>query len=119
MKLNHGSARRKGFTPPQREQLLEEFERDPVSALEFAAQHGLGVSTLYHWRRRCRPAPRVASGKTAPTHGAFQQVSLADVFGGGHWAGEVRLPDGTELRWNNQASTTVLQNLLGDLRRPC
>jgi hypothetical protein len=35
------------------------------------------------------------------------------------WTAEVRLADGTELRWNEAARPATLQDILRQLRRPC
>jgi transposase-like protein len=99
---------------------LEEFEGGPLTAAEFASQHGLAVSTLYNWCRRSRRPRTGAPGQPPPAPRAFQQVSLAEVFSAGsHWVAEVSLPDGTQVRWKSQASVPMLQDLLAKLRRSC
>jgi transposase-like protein len=50
MKFNDRS--RPHFNPQQRGQLLKEFARNPGSARDFAARHGIAASTLYRWQRR-------------------------------------------------------------------
>ena len=120
MKRNHTSLARQRFTAQQRSHLLNEFEGRPGTASEFAARHGIGTSTLFNWLRRRRREPAQAVGPAGPTQAPFQQVSLAEVLGtGGQWAGEVRLPDGTQLRWTSQTSPGVLQQVLAQLRRSC
>ncbi|SRR6266540_4413567 len=120
MKLNHGvSPPRQRFSPQQRSLLLEQFGRSPLSAAEFAAQHGVGVSTLYHWRRRTR-GPRRLTGPAQPAQAMFQSIPLGQVLGAvSSWVGEVSLPDGTQLRWNTQFPVAALQEVLTQLRRPC
>jgi len=99
--------------------LLEQFDRSQLMAAEFAARHGVGVSTLYNWRRRTRRARRPI-GTTQPAQAMFQSIPLGQVLGAtGSWVGEVSLPDGTQLRWNTQLSGAVLQEVLTQLRRPC
>lgn len=46
-------------SPPQREALLDEFERSGVSAMAFCKRHGLVYPTFASWvqKRRGRPAP--------------------------------------------------------------
>ncbi len=115
MKLNgKGSEGRQRLTPEQRAQLVEQFETRRVSTETFAAQHGVGVSTLYYWQRRSRkgkvPAPRVP----------LREVSLSEVMrSGSNWIGEVQLPEGTCVRWNNSLSASALGEVLRQLRRPC
>ena len=120
MKFNHGVPRRRPrLSPQQRSSLLEEFERSPLAAAEFAARHGVGVSTLYHWRRRTGGSRR-RTDAAQPAQAMFQSIPLGQVLGAtGSWVGEVSLPDGTQLRWNTQLSGAVLQEVLTQLRRPC
>lgn len=44
----------------RREALLDEYERQGVSAAEFAAHIGVKCSTFYHWKR-CRDRKRAAA----------------------------------------------------------
>jgi hypothetical protein len=119
MKLNHASGPRQQFSPQRRSALLEQFDRSQVAAADFAAQHGVGVSTLYAWRRRA-VGPRRPKTTVEPPQATFQSIPLGQVLGvAGAWAGEVSLPDGTQLRWNPQLSIATLQELLAHLRRPC
>jgi len=120
MKRNHGAPlTRQEFSPQQRSLLLEQFEQSRLAAADFAARHGVGVSTLYAWRRRAEGTQRsVATAQPAPA--LFQSIPLGQVLGATSlWVGEVSLPDGTQLRWNTQLSGTVLQEVLTQLRRPC
>jgi hypothetical protein len=97
------------------------FDASQTSAQEFAAQHHLTVSTLKRWLREARHRKGVGSPRKPRVKGAaFQQVSLAHVLGASEsWVGEVRMPDGTLLRWSSTTGVTTLRQLLGDLRRPC
>jgi hypothetical protein len=120
MKRNHTSPPRQRFTAQQRSQLLNEFEDRTGTASEFAARHGIGTSTLFNWLRQSRQAPVGPSVQAGPPQSPFQQVSLAEVLGGGdHWTGEVRLPDGTQLRWSFQTTPALLHELLAHLRQSC
>ena len=120
MKLNRGvSPHRQRFSPQQRSLLLEQFGRSSLAAVEFAAQHGVGVSTLYNWRRRSEVIRR-PTATAQPAQAIFQSIPLGQVLGAtGSWVGEVSLPDGTQLRWNAQLSGAALQEVLTQLRRPC
>ena len=120
MKRNHTSLSRHRFTAQQRVHLLNEFEGRQGTASEFAARHGIGTSTLFNWLRQSRRASTGPSGPAGPTQAPFQQVSLAEVVGAaGQWAGEVRLPDGTQLRWSSQTTPALLHELLAHLRQSC
>jgi transposase-like protein len=120
MKLNHGvPVRRRRFSPQQRSLILDQFERSPLAAAEFAVRHGVGVSTLYHWRRRSEVLRR-PTAPSRPAQAVFQSIPLGQVLGAtSSWVGEVSLPDGTQLRWNSQLSAAALQEVLAHLRRPC
>jgi hypothetical protein len=48
----------------------------------------------------------------------FKEMAVSEVLGT-QWSGEVRLPDGTELRWRHPPPPAALQELLGYLRRSC
>ena len=116
MNLTDGPRRR--FNSQQRAQLLKQFASNPGPAREFAARHGVAASTLYRWQRRphlLKPTPQ-ANGQTSLE--LFKQVAISEVLGT-QWSGEVRLPDGTEVRWRHPAPVAALQELLGYLRGSC
>ena len=50
------SSVRKHSTPAQRNQILRRYQRSQLTQKEFAAQAGLGVSTLQSWLRQAAPA---------------------------------------------------------------
>ena len=53
---------RQHFTPAQRAQILQDYHRAQLSQKEFAAQAGIGVTTLQAWLRKAAvaiPEPRV------------------------------------------------------------
>ena len=68
------------MTPAQREKILQAWRASPVPDKEFAAQAGVGVSTLHAWRRKAAvrpPDPRpafvavpnlLAAGPPAPAY---------------------------------------------------
>jgi hypothetical protein len=116
--MNLNSRSRPRFNPQQRAELLKQFDCNPGTAREFAARHGLAASTLYRWQRRphlLKPKPRA---NAQPSPDLFKEVTISEVLGT-QWSGEVRLPDGIQLRWRDPASVATLQELLGYLRRPC
>jgi hypothetical protein len=54
-------ASRQHFTPAQRAQITQDYHRGQLSQKEFAAQAGIGVTTLQSWLRKgasATPAPR-------------------------------------------------------------
>ena len=120
MKRNRTPLLRQRFTPQQRAQLLNEFEGRTGTASEFAAEYGIGTSTIFNWLRQRRSARAGTTGKAGKLRGPFQEVSLAEALGsGGQWAGEVRLPDGTRLRWSSQTAAPLLHEVLDHLRQSC
>lgn len=53
---------RQSFTPEQRARITQDYRRGQLSQKEFAAQAGIGVTTLQSWLRKAAgatPAPRV------------------------------------------------------------
>jgi hypothetical protein len=104
----------------QRTRILEEYERSGLSVPDFAAKHGLAPQTLHGWRHQQRTAATQAALVVPDPTPVFAEVPLPDIFRpSGKWAGELQLPDGTQLRWNPQASLVVLHSLLAQVRRPC
>lgn len=112
--------KRRHYTSRQRAQILEQYERSGLSVRVFAAQHGLCPQTLHGWRHQRRTATAKAGLVVPDPTPVFAEVPLQQIFQpSGNWAGELQLPNGTQLRWNPQASLVVLQSLLTQLRRPC
>ena len=119
MKRLPARACRLRFTVEQRSELIDEFARSGVSVADFAEQHGIGTSTLFAWLRQRRPVAR-ASCKAKPPTSPFQEISLQPALTTpGQWAGEVQLPDGTQLRWSSHATPAVLHEVLAQLRVSC
>ena len=120
MKRDRAIISRQRYTPEQKSQLLDQFERCRLSVAEFAAQHGIVASTLFGWLRRRRRGTGGRRNKPAVASNGFQQVSLASVLStGGPWVGEVQLPDGTQVRWGSQVECSLLHEVLAHLRGPC
>ena len=59
---------RKHRTPAQREKLLQNYRQSQLTQKEFAAQAGIGVSTLHAWLRKApgRPAAGGAAFVAVP-----------------------------------------------------
>ncbi len=101
------------FSEEERAELVAAFVRRECSAQEFANAHAVSVPTLYQWVHRTRSGPGPVGRRLQ-----FQEMAMGSVLGPG-WVGEVQLPDGTQLRWNNQAELSGVQRLLCQLRPPC
>ncbi len=52
------SSLHKHLTPPQREKILQAWRASPLPDKAFAAQAGVGVSTLHAWHRKAAVRPR-------------------------------------------------------------
>ena len=50
--MQNSSCVRKHSTPAQREKILKSYQRSRLTQKEFAAQAGIGVSTLAAWLRK-------------------------------------------------------------------
>lgn len=59
--MQTSSAVRKRLTPAQREKILSAYRRGKLSQREFAAQSGIGLSTLQLWLRKSA-SPRADAG---------------------------------------------------------
>ena len=59
------------FTPAQRRKILAAFERSALSQREFAAQAGIGVSTLALWLRKA----------AVTTEAPSKMIAVPNVFG--------------------------------------
>jgi transposase-like protein len=53
---------RKHSTPAQRDQILRRYQRSQLTQKEFAAQAGIGVSTLQSWLRQAGPPAQEEGG---------------------------------------------------------
>jgi hypothetical protein len=99
----------KRLTSEQRRQLLARYHRSSLSQADFAAGHGLGLSTLGKWLREERCAK-----PTSPAV-SFQELVLPGAGSG--WAVEVVSPQGWTLRLRVVSDLHALAPLLQAL--PC
>jgi transposase-like protein len=101
------SARRQRLTPQQRQRLLARYHRGRLGQREFAARHGVGLSTLAKWlqqeRRAGQPAVR------------FEEVMLPN--SPMRWALEIVNPQGWTVRLAQSSDLETLCPLL--LPLPC
>ena len=94
-------SRRKHVTPAQREKILRAWRASALPDQAFAAQAGVGVSTLHAWRRRAAARPAVpltpfvavpnllAAGPPAPAYRLQWPGGLSLELRAGFAAGEL------------------------------
>jgi transposase-like protein len=97
-------AQRQRLTVHQRQQMLARYHRSPLTQAEFAAQHGIGLSTLGKWLREKGQVPQSA----APVR--FQEVMLPSTTS--QWAVEVVSPQGWTVRLHTASDFEVISALL-------
>jgi transposase-like protein len=105
-KAKTGSGRRR-WTRKQRKGLLARFHESQFTQSEFAAQHGVGLSTLSKWLRLERDG--------VPAKVAFQKMQLPSPVK--PWPIEVVSPQGWMVRLQNGSDVWLLPELLRTL--PC
>lgn len=103
------AAPRRRLTKQQRQRLLACYHRSPLTQAEFAAQHGIGLSTLGKWLREEGQVRQSA----APMR--FQEVMLPSTTS--QWAVEVVNPQGWTVRLHAASDFEVVSPLLPVL--PC
>ena len=91
----------------QRQRLLARYHRSPLTQGEFAAQHGIGLSTLGKWLREEGQVRQSA----APMR--FQEVMLPSTTS--QWAVEVVSPQGWTVRLHATSDFEVMSSLLPGL----
>jgi transposase-like protein len=98
---------RRRRTPKQRQRLVTRFHRSRLTQRDFAARHGIGLSTLNKWLRLERDA--------VPAKVKFQEVRLPTPTP--RWPIEVVSPQGWIIRLQNSSEVQALPQLLRAL--PC
>ena len=98
---------RRRLTTVQRQQLLARFHRSQLNQRDFAARHGIGLSTLSKWVRLERDA--------VPAKIKFQELRLPNPSP--RWPIEVVSPQGWIVRLQNSSEVQTLPQLLQAL--PC
>jgi len=98
---------RRRKTAVQRQELVVRYHQSQLTQRDFAARHGIGLSTLGNWLRRESP-PRLP-------HVKFQEVALPPTIP--RWAVEVVSPQGWLVRLQNSSEVQTLPQLLRAL--PC
>ena len=114
MHVRNGETKKgRRFTPAQRAELIKSYKERTETAREFSQRRQVALCTLHRWMRDAGKHLRRAN-RSRPT---FEEVPMA--AGLVSWSAEVRLPDGTHLRWNRGADAGSLEEVLRQLRRPC
>lgn len=102
-----GFVGRRRLTPQQRQRLLARYHRGRLGQREFAARHGVGLTTLARWLQQER-----ATGQPAVS---FQEVMLPN--SPTRWALEIVNPRGWTVRLTQSSDLERLLSLL--LALPC
>ena len=98
---------RRRKTSEQRQRLLTRFHQSQLTQRDFAARHGVGLSTLSKWLRLERDV--------GPAKVSFQEVRLPTPTP--RWPIEVVSPQGWIVRLQNSSEMQMLPQLLRAL--PC
>ena len=97
------------LTSQQRQQLLRRYHQSQLTQAEFAAQAGVGLSTLGKWLRQ----EREAGAPPGPV--TFQEVRLPTLVS--PWQAEIVSPQGWTVRLPSDRAVEQLPQLLRAL--PC
>ena len=115
--IRAGSDGRLRFTPAQRQELLDAFDRSGLSAMTFARSHGVCYQTFIAWQRKRREQ---AANSTAHSGPAFAEVLVTGRQPACPGAAlRVILPCGSILEITSRAALPLAAELLTFLRRPC
>jgi hypothetical protein len=113
--IRTGSDGRLRYSPGQRQELLEAFDRSGLSAMAFSKQHGVFYQTFIAWLRKRRQSSEALS----PGIPAFAEVMLQEVPPAPTAALRVVLPCGTALELASRTALPLAAELIQSLRRPC
>jgi transposase-like protein len=113
--IRTGSDGRLRYSPDQRQELLDAFERSGLSAMAFSKQHGVCYQTFIAWLRKRRPCGEILT----PGAPAFAEVMLQNPPPPQGSALRIVLPCGTLLEVASRAALPLAAELLQSLRRPC
>ena len=107
MKTSKSGSGGRRWTAAQRERFVGDFHQSETTQRDFAARHGVGLSTLVKWLRLERTV--------APAKVKFQEVRLPNAAP--RWTVEVVNPQGWIVRLQNGSDVQSLPALLRAL--PC
>ena len=113
--IRTGSDGRLRYSPAQRQDLLEAYDRSGLSAMSFSGQHGVHYQTFIAWlrKRRQNPDPAEVAGP------AFAEVFLDGPAASAAAALRISLPCGAVIEVSSRAALPMAAELLTALRRPC
>jgi len=115
--IRAGSDGRLRFTPAQRQELLDAFDRSGLSAMAFARGHGVCYQTFIAWQRKRREQQALPVTHSGP---AFAEVLVADrQLACPSAALRVILPCGSIIEIASRVALPLAVELLSTLRRPC
>ncbi len=113
--IRTGSDGRLRYTPAQRGELLEAFDRSGLSAMAFSRQHGISYQTFIAWLRKRRHS----CDALPPGAPAFAEVMVQEAPPSPGAVLRIVLPCGTALEMVSRAALPLVAELLQTLRRPC
>ena len=103
------------YSPEQRQDLLEAFDRSGLSAMSFSRQHGVSYQTFIAWVRKRRE-----SGDFLPPNApAFAEVMLQQPSHDPSAGLRIVLPCGTAIEIPCRSALPLAAELITTLRRPC
>ena len=115
--IRAGSDGRLRFTPAQRQELLDAYNRSGLSAMAFARSHGVCYQTFIAWHRKRRKQATLPPTHSGP---AFAEVLVTDRQPACPSAAlRVILPCGSIIEIASRAALPLAVELLSTLRRPC
>lgn len=113
--IRTGSDGRLRYTPEQRQDLLEAFDRSGLSAMSFSRQHGVSYQTFIAWVRKRRECGDILPPNTP----AFAEVMLQQPLHDPSTGLRILLPCGTVIEIPSRSALPLAAELITTLRRPC
>lgn len=113
--IRTGSDGRLRYSPAQRLELLEAFDRSGLSAMSFSRQHGVQYQTFIAWLRKRQLKPCAAESEDP----AFAEVLLDGPTPPSSGILRISLPCGVVMEVATRAALPLAAELLATLRRPC
>ena len=102
---------RQNFTPAQREQVIQDYHQAQLSQKEFAAQAGIGVTTLQSWLRKASGTQRTARPKFLPIPNLVGAAPASSTY-------RLHLASGLQLEISSGFRPEELTTLLRLVRQP-
>jgi transposase-like protein len=113
--IRTGSDRRLRYSPEQRQDLLEAFDRSGLSAMSFSRQHGVSYQTFIAWVRKRRES----GDALPPDTPAFAEVMMQQPSRDPSAGLRILLPCGTVIEIPCRSALPLAAELITTLRRPC